>query len=262
MKRCAIWIFIASSLRQVAGQISQANKMDQKELPDGNAIFKKMQQRYERPKEFMKEHLPQVPGQQRIHKPDAYRDENSWEATFTVNLKGNEDATDFDFFTIRVHPSWAPAGAARFKEIIDAGIFKGARFFHCKPGFMVSFGLPGEPEDAEVWEQKTIDDDPVVKSNAPWTLSYAHSGPDTRAIQMFINIVDNKHLDAEGFAPFAEVVAGMPTIAGLNWKYGDEPDAARIFNEGNDFLRYKYPDMSYIVDVQVAKAGTSASKEM
>jgi hypothetical protein len=32
---------------------------------------------------------------------------------------------------IEVHPDWAPVGAARFKEIIDAGIWEWNRFFRC-----------------------------------------------------------------------------------------------------------------------------------
>ena len=32
---------------------------------------------------------------------------------------------------IEVHPDWAPIGAARFKEIIDLGIWEWNRFFRC-----------------------------------------------------------------------------------------------------------------------------------
>lgn len=32
---------------------------------------------------------------------------------------------------IEVHPDWAPIGAARFKEIIEEGIWEWNRFFRC-----------------------------------------------------------------------------------------------------------------------------------
>ena len=62
-----------------------------------------------------------------------------WDATFHVHLDGKAGGKE-DNFTVRVHPEWAPAGAKRFQDILQAGIMKDARFFRVIPGFMVQEG--------------------------------------------------------------------------------------------------------------------------
>merc|ERR1719189_2934299 len=88
----------------------------------------------------------------------------SWTATFSVDLDGHDGGKE-DHFTVRVHPQWAPEGAKRFQDIVQSGILKDARFFRVVPNFMAQFGIPGNPEEAAKWEQKTITDDPVTQSN-------------------------------------------------------------------------------------------------
>lgn len=57
-------------------------------------------------------------------------------------------------FTVEVYPDWAPLGAARVREIIDAGIWKAARFFRVVSGFMVQWGIPGKPSAAAEWRSR------------------------------------------------------------------------------------------------------------
>ena len=52
-------------------------------------------------------------------------------------------------FVVEVHPDWAPLGAQRFKEIIHAEIWTGARFFRVVRGF-VSGGQSSLPPRARV----------------------------------------------------------------------------------------------------------------
>lgn len=53
------------------------------------------------------------------------RAEEPFYVTFDVTLsKGVTDS-----FELEVHPDWAPLGAARFKEMVEAEFFKGVRFF-------------------------------------------------------------------------------------------------------------------------------------
>merc|ERR1712166_1262531 len=93
--------------------------------------------------------------------------DSSWLAEFTVNLSPGKLGT----FVVQVHPEWAPLGAARFEELVDAGFFQGARFFRVIDGFMAQFGIHGNPAIAAEWKTKTLTDDPVVQSNKRGFLS-------------------------------------------------------------------------------------------
>ena len=57
-------------------------------------------------------------------------------------------------FVVEVHPDWAPLGAQRFKEIIHAEIWTGARFFRVVRGF-VSGGQSSLPPRARVARSRT-----------------------------------------------------------------------------------------------------------
>jgi cyclophilin family peptidyl-prolyl cis-trans isomerase len=106
---------------------------------------------------------------------------------------------------IQTKPSWAPLGVEHFHELMDSHFFDNAKFFRVVNNFMVQFGIAAIPANNR---KKAIKDDPVVKTNARGTLTYATSGPNTRTTQLFINTRQggNKFLDKQGFTPIGEVV--------------------------------------------------------
>jgi peptidyl-prolyl cis-trans isomerase A (cyclophilin A) len=147
---------------------------------------------------------------------------------------------------IKVHPKWAPKGAARFRELVEAGFYDGCRFFRYVPGFVVQWGINGDPAVSRKWFNAKILDDPVRTTNARGTLSFATSGANTRTTQLFINLKDNGGLDGRGFSPFAEVVEGMDVVDNLYSGYGQQPQQPRIEAEGNAYLEKAFPKLDYI----------------
>lgn len=148
---------------------------------------------------------------------------------------------------LEVNGALAPIGSVQFKEAIEDGVYDGARFFRVIPGFMVQFGIPGDPEKSAKWRAKTIKDDPVKASNTRGTLTFATSGPNSRTTQLFINFADkNSFLDNQGFTPFAKVTKGMDVVDAINAQHRERPNQGTIQELGNAYLESKFPELDYI----------------
>jgi peptidyl-prolyl cis-trans isomerase A (cyclophilin A) len=147
---------------------------------------------------------------------------------------------------IEVHPEWAPSGAEQFKKAVEAGVYNDARFFRVVPGFMVQFGIPGDPAKATEWRAKRIPDDKVTQSNTKGMVTFATAGPNTRTSQIFINYGNNQFLDSQGFSPFGKVVEGMDIVEKIESKHGESPDQGRIQSQGNAYLMKSFPELDYI----------------
>jgi peptidyl-prolyl cis-trans isomerase A (cyclophilin A) len=155
-------------------------------------------------------------------------------------------------FVIEVTRAWAPKGADRFYNLVKNGFYDNARFFRVIPGFMVQFGINGDPGIMGRWRGAQIGDDPVTQSNKRGMITFAMAGPNTRTSQVFINFNDNSQLDQSGFAPFGRVVSGMNVVDAINAEYGEGaprgrgPDQSRLQNEGNTYLAKDFPRLDYI----------------
>jgi peptidyl-prolyl cis-trans isomerase A (cyclophilin A) len=163
---------------------------------------------------------------------------------------------DFDTskgpFVIEVHRDWAPNGADRFYNLVKNGFYDNARFFRVIQGFMVQFGINGDPKISAVWREARIKDDPVRISNKRTFVTFATAGPNTRTTQVFINYGDNRNLDEMGFAPFGQVVSGMKVVDALYSGYGEGapqgrgPEQGRLQAEGNQYLARGFANLDYI----------------
>ena len=155
-------------------------------------------------------------------------------------------------FVIEVHRDWAPLGADRFYNLVKNGFFDNARFFRVIEGFMVQFGINGDPKIAGVWRDADIKDDPVKQSNQRGMITFATAGPNTRTTQVFINFGDNAALDGQGFSPFGKVVSGMEVVDSLYGGYGEGapngngPDQGRLQQQGNAYLEKAFPKLDVI----------------
>jgi peptidyl-prolyl cis-trans isomerase A (cyclophilin A) len=155
-------------------------------------------------------------------------------------------------FVIDVNRDWAPNGADRFYNLVKNGFYDNVRFFRVISGFMVQFGINGDPAIMAKWREAPMKDDPVTQSNKRGYITFATAGPDTRTSQVFINFNDNTQLDTMGFAPFGRVVSGMDVVDKLNAEYGEGaprgrgPDQSRMQREGNAYLAKDFPRLDSV----------------
>lgn len=157
-------------------------------------------------------------------------------------------------FVIEVTRKWAPIGADHFYGLVQKGFYNECRFFRVVPGFMVQFGINGDPAVQKNFRDATIKDEPTVASNAPGFITYAKSGaPNSRTTQLFINYGDNSFLDNQGFAPFGRVIEGMDVVKAINSKHGERPDQGAIQSQGNAYLKAQFPDLDYIKTVKLVQ---------
>jgi peptidyl-prolyl cis-trans isomerase A (cyclophilin A) len=163
-------------------------------------------------------------------------------------------------FVVEVHRDWAPNGADRFYNLVKLGFYDDTRFFRAISGFMVQFGISGDPAVNAKWQEANIPDDPVGQSNKPGFVSFAQRGtPNTRSTQVFINYGDNKNLDGMRFAPFGQVVKGMDIVESLYQGYGEGaprgagPDQGRIQAQGNAYLDSQFPKLDAIKRAEIVR---------
>lgn len=154
-------------------------------------------------------------------------------------------------FTVQVTRAWAPVGADRFYNLVKNGFFDGTRFFRVVPGFVVQFGLSGEPAISARWHLASIPDDPVQQHNTRGTITFATAGPATRTTQLFINFGDNVNLDGQGFSPFGRVVDGMGVVDKIYAGYGERPDQGLIESQGNAYLASRFPRLDSIAKATI-----------
>jgi peptidyl-prolyl cis-trans isomerase A (cyclophilin A) len=178
-------------------------------------------------------------------------------ASFTEQAPATYQAT-FDTskgaFVIEVTRDWAPNGADRFYNLVKGGYYDDTRFFRVIPGFMVQWGMHGNPAVNKAWSSTTLKDDPVKQSNKEGYVSFAAKPtPNSRTTQVFINFVDNVRLDKSGFAPFGRVVKGMDVVNKINAQYREQPQQGEIEAQGNAYLNKEFAKLDYIKTATITK---------
>lgn len=185
---------------------------------------------------------------------------------FTVQI----DSDTTDSFTVEIHPDWAPLGTERFLELTQTNYWEEVRFFRVVDGFVAQFGIHGDPDVSSEWRDKTLQDEPVLKSNTRGTLTYAMGGPNSRTTQVFINLKDNTFLDGMGFSPVGKVVSDedMAVVEMLYAGYGDGPpdgngpSQSLIQSQGNSYLEQDFPLLSYVKSARLVDNRTMGEEEV
>lgn len=160
-------------------------------------------------------------------------------------------------FTLEVTRAWAPLGADRFYNLVKNGFFTDIAFFRVIKGFMVQFGIHGDPKISAQWREAIIEDDNVKQSNTRGYISFATAGPNTRTTQMFINFGNNSFLDHQGFSPFGKVIEGMDIVDSIYNGYGEGepsgngPNQGAIQAQGNTYLKGSFEKLDYIKSASI-----------
>jgi peptidyl-prolyl cis-trans isomerase A (cyclophilin A) len=165
-------------------------------------------------------------------------------------------------FVMSVTRAWAPIGADRFYNLVKHHFYDNASFFRVVPSFVVQFGLSAYPPVSAAWRKANLTDDPVTQTNLKGYVTFATAGPNTRTTQVFINLKDNKRLDAMGFAPFGMVDAeGMKVVEMMYDQYGDTagPNQDEIEKQGKPYLDKGWPKLDSIKTATVISPAPAAA---
>ena len=166
-------------------------------------------------------------------------------------------------FVLEVNPSWSPLGAKRFLELVRADFFRDMPMIRAVEGFLVQFGVNGDPKVQRQWDAKgpIADDAHAGRLFRKGSLSFAGGGPNTRTTSVFIGYsADEGQLGAWGKSPwetpFGGVVEGMEHVDAFYKGYGDFKglgggggagvDWQRVMEEGNAYIRPNFPKMDFI----------------
>ncbi len=110
------------------------------------------------------------------------------------------------------------------------------------------------------WRASTIPDDPVRQSNTRGRVSFAFKDPGGRTTQVYISLRDNASQDAQGFAPFGEVVEGMAVADALNSEYGESAGGGiragrqqALFDGGNAYLDREFPHLDRLLRATIVR---------
>ena len=165
-------------------------------------------------------------------------------------------------FAIEVRRAWAPHGADRFYNLVRHGYYDGGRFHRVLPGYIVQWGLHGDPAINRIWRSRKIRDDsiPQANSNTRGFIGFAMTGPNDRGTQVYINLSDNQRNDGQGLLPFGRVIQGMAVVDSLYNGYGpNSGDGVRqgkqgpIEEGGNAYLARAFPRLDYILRATVRR---------
>ena len=174
----------------------------------------------------------------------------SWKALFETT-KGH--------FVVEVQRERAPIGVDRFYNLVRLGYYDDTRFHRVSPGYIVQFGLHGDPAVNAAWLNQQMEDDPARGSNVRGTFAFAMSPePRTRNTQIYINLGDNTRNDGEPFAIFGQVVEGMEVLDQIYSGYGEESGSGvrqgrqgPIIEGGNEYLDREFPLLDRLIRASI-----------
>jgi len=164
-------------------------------------------------------------------------------------------------FEIEAKREWSPLAVDRLYQLLKNDFYQDIAIYRVVPNFVAQFGIHNNKAVNDFWNKHKVDDEPVIENNDEMTISFARGGVKSRGTQLFINLKNNRRLDAldyggvKGFPVIAKVISGKETVEKFYDKYGEKPGRKQdsIHRYGNDFLKRKYPKIDYITKAYLTK---------
>jgi peptidyl-prolyl cis-trans isomerase A (cyclophilin A) len=154
--------------------------------------------------------------------------------------------TTAGIFVVEVTRAWAPLAADRFYNLVRRGFYNENRFFRVVEGFVVQWGIHGDPAVSEAWMEAKLPPERARQSNIRGRVTFAQASPDTRTTQVFINLGNNSKLDLDGVAPFGQVVSSLVLVERIFKEFGEGPPQELLLLGGNRFMQEFMPQLDYI----------------
>lgn len=171
-------------------------------------------------------------------------------------------------FVLELVREWAPIGVDRFYNLVRLGFYDDARFHRVSSGYIVQFGLPGDPAVTAAWRGHELPDDPPRADNRRGTFAFAMKGPNTRLTQVYINLGDNSRNDGEPFTMLGTVVEGMEVLDSFYSGYGEASGSGMrqgrqgpIEAGGNNYLDREYPLLDRLIKACVIALAPSCQPQ-
>ena len=162
-------------------------------------------------------------------------------------------------FDIEAKREWSPLAVDRLYQLVKHNFYTDIALYRVVPNFVAQFGIHNNKEINQFWKRFKIDDEPVIEKNNAMTVSFARAGKKSRGTNLFINLKNNNNLDkikyggVKGFPVVAKVIAGQDVVKKFYNGYGDKLGMQQdsINSYGNDFIKRKYPETDFILNVYI-----------
>jgi peptidyl-prolyl cis-trans isomerase A (cyclophilin A) len=163
---------------------------------------------------------------------------------------------------IVVKPDWSPRGAERFLQLVNDGFFTELPLFRCVGRFLCQFGSAPPRVNAKHYTPLTDDPPrPELRTFKEGYMSFAGSGPNSRATHIFIALADVPSLGTQPWeTPFAyvEEKSMRKTVDLFSTTYGDTAPAGhgpepRLIEApgGSEYLKREFPQLDWLLSCSV-----------
>lgn len=176
----------------------------------------------------------------------------SFQVLFTTT-KGN--------FILEAYRRWSPLGVDRLYQLVISGFYNQNMIYRVESNYVVQFGISDKFELNFFWDTKKIADEPVLQKHKKGIVAFARDVANSRATQLFINMVDNPTLDTtirsgvKGFSPIGKIIKGMDVVSKFNAQYGKRiaPIQDSIYLYGNVYLQENFPGLDQIISAKIIR---------